>query len=63
MLGTALQAALIVSWRQEYEATSRDDLTAAMGLSRSSFYASFGSKQAVLMAAVQSYANEKFAPP
>ena len=32
-----------------------------MGLSRSSFYACFGSKHALLMAAVQLYADDRFA--
>ena len=57
----ALQRALDVFWQRGFEATSLDDLTTAMKLSRSSFYACFGSKQAVFMTAIQSYADERFA--
>jgi TetR/AcrR family transcriptional repressor of nem operon len=57
----ALREALEVFWEKGYQATSLDDLTAAMHLSRSSFYACFGSKHAVMMAAVALYADELFA--
>ena len=53
----ALQAALLVFWRSGYAAASLDDLTAAMGLSRSSFYGAFGTKHDVLLAGVKLYAD------
>lgn len=44
-------------WRHGYAATSLDDLLEAMGIARSSFYQAFGSKQGVLLAAIDLYAR------
>ena len=57
----ALRIVIDVLWQQGYEATSLEALSHAMGLSRSSFYACFGSKHALLMAAVQRYADDRYA--
>jgi AcrR family transcriptional regulator len=53
--GKALQEAMKLFWERGYEGTSFDDLIAAMGISASSFYNSFGSKEALYCEATQSY--------
>ena len=51
----ALQAATRLFWERGYEGTSFDELIAAMGVSASSFYNSFGSKEALYCEATRSY--------
>jgi TetR/AcrR family transcriptional repressor of nem operon len=55
----ALERAMDVLWTKGYEATSLDDLCAATGLSRSSFYAAFGSKRNLLLRSVQRYSDRR----
>jgi len=51
----ALTEAMKLFWERGYEGTSFDDLIAAMGISASSFYNSFGSKEALYCEATRSY--------
>src|ERR1700756_1575951 len=53
--GAALNAAMKLFWERGYEGTSFDDLITAMGISASSFYNSFGSKEALYCEATRSY--------
>ena len=45
----ALGHALTLFWRKGYQATSLADLVAAMQISRSSFYATFGDKRSLFI--------------
>jgi len=52
---SALDAAMQVFWEKGYEGTSLDDLTAAMGINRSSLYSSFGDKEALFQRVMSHY--------
>ena len=56
---TALAGAMNVFWSKGYEATSLDDLCEVTGLSRSSLYATFGSKRDLLLRSVDRYVEER----
>jgi len=51
----ALDAALELFWQQGYRSTTTRDLENALGLSQSSIYNAFGSKQDLLQAALDRY--------
>lgn len=51
----ALDSAVMTFWRQGYQATSLDDLTSAMGITRPSLYAAFGDKEQLFLQAIDRY--------
>jgi AcrR family transcriptional regulator len=53
----ALEAAMRVFWEKGYEGATLGDLTEAMGINRSSLYASFGDKDALFRMAIARYAE------
>ena len=54
----ALSQAMFLFWEQGYEGVSIDDLTEAMGISPSSLYATFGSKEELFLTALDKYEKE-----
>ena len=54
---TALEQAMLLFWRHGYETTSIADLTAAMGMSAPSLYATFGDKKTLFVEAAHRYAD------
>jgi AcrR family transcriptional regulator len=53
----ALEAAMRVFWEKGYEGSTLADLTGAMGINRSSMYATFGDKEALFRRAFARYAE------
>jgi TetR/AcrR family transcriptional regulator, transcriptional repressor for nem operon len=54
---TVLHSALELFWERGYEATSMADLVAHLGIARASIYATFGSKHALYLRALDLYAE------
>ena len=53
----ALEAAMKVFWEKGFEGSTLADLTEAMGINRSSMYATFGGKEALFRLAIARYAE------
>ncbi len=55
----ALDAAVEVFWRQGFEATSIEHLVSALGISRQSLYATFGSKEKLYQQSLDRYCRRQ----
>jgi TetR/AcrR family transcriptional repressor of nem operon len=58
-VNAALDRALHLFWSKGYEATSLDELCEVTDLSRSSFYAAFGSKRDLLLCSIDRYVEQR----
>jgi len=58
-IDAALDRAMNAFWARGYETTSLDELCKVTGLSRSSFYATFGSKRDLLLRSVDRYVERR----
>lgn len=56
---TVLAGAQDAFWENGFEATSLDDLLRATGLSKSSLYASFGTKEQLFLSALDKYRDDR----
>jgi TetR/AcrR family transcriptional repressor of nem operon len=56
-----LEAAMKLFWARGYTATSLSDLLQAMGIARSSFYASFGTKRKLFMECLELFGDRTLA--
>jgi len=54
----ALEAAMLVFWRNGYPGTSLADLTNAMAINKPSMYAAFGNKEQLFKASLEQYINQ-----
>jgi TetR/AcrR family transcriptional regulator, transcriptional repressor for nem operon len=54
----ALESAMQVFWTKGYNATSMEDLVAAMGINRASLYTTFGDKKQLFLNALWLYQNQ-----
>ncbi|MEP5765139.1 MAG: helix-turn-helix domain-containing protein [Halieaceae bacterium] len=59
--GKALEAAMKLFWARGYTATSLPDLLQAMGIARSSFYASFSTKRELFMECLELFGERTLA--
>lgn len=57
----ALEAAMKLFWARGYTATSLPELLATMGIARSSFYASFGTKRALFTECLELFGDRTLA--
>jgi AcrR family transcriptional regulator len=58
----ALDAAMVVFWRQGYDATTLSDLCTAMGINRPALYSAFDNKRELFVRSIQRYATVDAAP-
>ena len=54
----ALEKAMLIFWKNGYPGTSLTDLMNVMGISKSSLYAAFGSKEELFNQAIEFYLNK-----